>query len=293
MQRRAFTLIELLVVIAIIAILAAILFPVFAQAKLAAKKTAGLSQMKQIGMASQLYQGDYDDGLPTWDSYYAVYPASNRDAVFAAGGSPPSYRRMWDALLEPYVKGGGTFANATAAANTEWSGLWRSPGAEYDAKKGRSIGISLLLTYDISKDTVGASDTNISNGTYRWPTASIIEMPSDTVFAGDSGTNGRVDPPHWYNAFVEAWTTPPATPAWGRPWRYGKDSANYVFADGHAKSEKGDKMYPNPGHNRTFQSFTTAERVPILCTSAKYYAASAEEKTLIRSKVADNCANLQ
>ena len=58
MKRSAFTLIELLVVIAIIAILAAILFPVFAQAKLAAKKTRGLAQAKQIGTGLQIYLGD-------------------------------------------------------------------------------------------------------------------------------------------------------------------------------------------------------------------------------------------
>ncbi|MFX9608458.1 prepilin-type N-terminal cleavage/methylation domain-containing protein, partial [Acinetobacter baumannii] len=60
-KNRAFTLIELLVVIAIIAILAAILFPVFAQAKLAAKTTASLSNMKQIGTGNQLYYNDFDD----------------------------------------------------------------------------------------------------------------------------------------------------------------------------------------------------------------------------------------
>ncbi len=60
-MKRAFTLIELLVVIAIIAILAAILFPVFAQAKLAAKKTSSISNMKQIGTGAQIYLGDYDD----------------------------------------------------------------------------------------------------------------------------------------------------------------------------------------------------------------------------------------
>ena len=62
-NRRAFTLIELLVVIAIIAILAAILFPVFAQAKLAAKKTVALSNAKNLGLALQIYQGDFDDSL--------------------------------------------------------------------------------------------------------------------------------------------------------------------------------------------------------------------------------------
>ena len=60
-KNRAFTLIELLVVIAIIAILAAILFPVFAQAKAAAKNIAGLSNMKQIGTGNQLYFNDNDD----------------------------------------------------------------------------------------------------------------------------------------------------------------------------------------------------------------------------------------
>lgn len=64
-SKRAFTLIELLVVIAIIAILAAILFPVFAQAKLAAKKAVDLSNLKQMDLAVDMYTNDYDDEWPT------------------------------------------------------------------------------------------------------------------------------------------------------------------------------------------------------------------------------------
>ena len=63
-MKKAFTLIELLVVIAIIAILAAILFPVFAQAKAAAKKTQALSNVKQTGTGIQIYLGDSDDVYP-------------------------------------------------------------------------------------------------------------------------------------------------------------------------------------------------------------------------------------
>src|SRR5450631_3421527 len=65
MNRKAFTLIELLVVIAIIAILAAILFPVFAQARESARRTACLSNTKQIGLAMLMYLNDYDETTPS------------------------------------------------------------------------------------------------------------------------------------------------------------------------------------------------------------------------------------
>jgi prepilin-type N-terminal cleavage/methylation domain-containing protein len=75
LRNQAFTLIELLVVIAIIAILAAILFPVFAQAKEAAKKTADISNSKQLNTGVQIYLSDYDDlfpmlrnGVPAWSA---------------------------------------------------------------------------------------------------------------------------------------------------------------------------------------------------------------------------------
>ncbi|MHA4915553.1 prepilin-type N-terminal cleavage/methylation domain-containing protein, partial [Enterococcus faecium] len=76
----AFTLIELLVVIAIIAILAAILFPVFAQAKMAAKKTVALSNVKELGTATQIYLADSDDTFPLANVYnpYNGRPSTNR-----------------------------------------------------------------------------------------------------------------------------------------------------------------------------------------------------------------------
>ncbi|MFN3730411.1 MAG: prepilin-type N-terminal cleavage/methylation domain-containing protein [Fimbriimonadaceae bacterium] len=88
MNRKAFTLIELLVVIAIIAILAAILFPVFSQAKLAAKKTNAVSQVKQISTGWQMYAADNDDL-----------------AVNVSSGGPQGVHRtdFW-VVMQPYVK---------------------------------------------------------------------------------------------------------------------------------------------------------------------------------------------
>lgn len=131
--RRAFTLIELLVVIAIIAILAAILFPVFAQARQAAKKTGSLSNLRNLGMATQMYLSDNNDvfprtmetvstGFPTTVSWWAVnnYQAAltpyirqarggvtasgqvnGRDTIWFDGADPDrSSRFMWGSYLD-------------------------------------------------------------------------------------------------------------------------------------------------------------------------------------------------
>jgi len=91
MHRKGFTLIELLVVIAIIAILAAILFPVFAQARAKAKQASCLSNMKQIGLGLMMYAEDYDQTLPS--SYYYLNGASS------GGGY-----MHWSGMIMPYVK---------------------------------------------------------------------------------------------------------------------------------------------------------------------------------------------
>jgi prepilin-type N-terminal cleavage/methylation domain-containing protein/prepilin-type processing-associated H-X9-DG protein len=107
-MKKAFTLIELLVVIAIIAILAAILFPVFAQAKLAAKKTASLSNVKQLALAEIMYQGDNDDYFVLlMNGHYSDRACgySGATGTNCADNLPlAQHTQFWTELITPYVK---------------------------------------------------------------------------------------------------------------------------------------------------------------------------------------------
>jgi prepilin-type N-terminal cleavage/methylation domain-containing protein len=126
-RNQAFTLIELLVVIAIIAILAAILFPVFAQAKQAAKRTATISNVKQMTLGNLMYANDHDDMVVTvWQQWprglFAIqllYPyTKNIDLVWdattgipnIAGGRPMQPTNQW-----------GSWGNWTTAGTIAWS----------------------------------------------------------------------------------------------------------------------------------------------------------------------------
>lgn len=93
-RQRGFTLIELLVVIAIIAILAAILFPVFAQARAKARQAACMANLKQLGLGFEMYSQDHDEMLPVWGYGNTSDPDNGPAQGFFS----------WDTVIEPYIK---------------------------------------------------------------------------------------------------------------------------------------------------------------------------------------------
>ena len=114
-RRRGFTLIELLVVIAIIAILAAILFPVFARAREKARQASCLSNVKQIMTAVMMYIQDYDSRLPRFENYCAApgvtYPAGDVHR-----------RATWIWKIHPYVRNQGIFD--CPSSDVRWDGSY-------------------------------------------------------------------------------------------------------------------------------------------------------------------------
>jgi prepilin-type N-terminal cleavage/methylation domain-containing protein/prepilin-type processing-associated H-X9-DG protein len=103
-RQKGFTLIELLVVIAIIAILAAILMPVFAQAREKARQASCLSNLKQIGLGMQMYAQDYDETLPSSSVYGSCHPLHNVTWQSCGSGTRIYSWALWVKWIEPYVK---------------------------------------------------------------------------------------------------------------------------------------------------------------------------------------------
>jgi len=163
MFKKAFTLIELLVVIAIIAILAAILFPVFAQAKLAAKGAVTLSNAKQITLAHLIYANDYDDTFVP-----SVCWNTGNDPVWF--GSPGTAFSPWGWTLLPYMKSTGIFEDAQASpavSDPQYNTLVMamSPQFGYDYTV-----LSPFFTNDFVTFTVGP----ISNTSLNKPSETVM-----------------------------------------------------------------------------------------------------------------------
>jgi len=191
-MKKAFTLIELLVVIAIIAILAAILFPVFAQAKLAAKKITSVSNQKQIGLAILMYANDYDDMYPRRDgctlndSFNTVFnnqPAGTNPYAWCgssslSGNGEYAFRDnvySWPKWIMPYVKSMGLFTHPVIQKNaTDW--------ANGELEGGYAL--NLAITGDLELGDHGLSGAPESYGnitSWLGGQTTAVGTPADTM----------------------------------------------------------------------------------------------------------------
>ena len=204
--RSGFTLIELLVVIAIIAILAAILFPVFAKAREAARKTSCLNNMKQIGTGLMMYAQDYDETMVS--GTFGTYPAG-------IWGSPQWNTWNWGyalSLLDPYVKNSNVYTCPSDTQKATRGGIIMSYGySEYIYDSGRKYSPLAAL----------------ANNQYG---VASIAVAADCRFAGifndwDNGNTGTATYPT--NGLARILLANGTTPR--------HDGSNIIYADGHAK----------------------------------------------------------
>ena len=223
-NKSAFTLIELLVVIAIIAILAAILFPVFAQAREKARQTSCLSNMKQVGLGLLMYAQDYDENYPRadyWDSRPPLNPAAT--GTFAARVN----HYKWPAWVLPYTKNVNIFR---CPSRTRDQVAWDQNG-EY---KGDGYALNLSL----SGRPINPSGENPS---FLGGTLAGVQTPADTwvlmelrnqVSFSYISSSGVL----WPAALGESWT-PYLMPS-GVPDKNNaphSDGLTFAYVDGHAK----------------------------------------------------------
>lgn len=256
-KARAFTLIELLVVIAIIAILAAILFPVFAQAREKARMASCLNNTKQMGLAMAQYVQDYDETIVcnSWDTPYI--PTTNTDSRSAV--YPAVSQWMW--RLMPYIQSRAIFVcPSDPDPKSGWSGYdgSTSPGCS------NAWGIPTEISYAPNTILVGYGGTENSGGClgasswandYPVRTMADVPSPASTYMFGDYGRE-----------FMDSWNVnalraanytrvfnedPPGGGAQrdnDEPWKTRFTQANVfrhqggqnmTFADGHAKFRQG------------------------------------------------------
>ena len=220
--RRAFTLIELLVVIAIIAILAAILFPVFAQARESARQTACLSNLKQMSLAVSMYVTD--------NELYPVYSYPSPSLV------------RWHTILQPYMKNEQVFVCPSSGfGRFHFRNMGYGYNFQYlarDVSRG-GTGASHEAFIEYPADTIAIAD---SFGTGGW--SASPQGWSDTVNECDRlGNHGyTIDPPllppgsRWGTSCTVS-NPIPGYPGTGhtRIASRHKDGANIAFCDGHAK----------------------------------------------------------
>lgn len=233
MNRRAggFTLIELLVVIAIIAILAAILFPVFAQAREAARKTSCTSNVKQLGLGMLMYVQDYDERFPL--QFYI---------------NPIDFNVLLGDLIHPYIKNyqiwrcpsRGAVGNDLCVAPTANNNNFAPTSCLYRTNYGMNVALFVPNYYQ------GIYWTEPSPGA----SLASVQVPAQRIMLADIGYIKDLREPFdpaadFYQSFFWLWPPDSCCVDWPSPRHQGK--FNICYVDGHAKLQNaGGIDWPNP-----------------------------------------------
>lgn len=241
MHKRGFTLIELLVVIAIIAILAAILFPVFAQAREKARTSSCQSNLKQIATGLSMYTQDYDETMCP-DRIWGIGGANAADPNWRSG--------VWYNLVQPYVKNQGVLKCPSYNANRSANEI--------------NWGIQ-PCTYGMNYRLTQFSPTSLNDQVSLWfntINVSQLRAPASTVWVSDNAyvTNATAQPVHaedpskwtlsagnWNRSGYTRFPQDPPDQNYlsccynGDPWRPApihQDGTNVAYCDGHVKWHK-------------------------------------------------------
>jgi prepilin-type N-terminal cleavage/methylation domain-containing protein len=170
--RRGFTLIELLVVIAIIAILAAILFPVFAQARNKAREAVGTSNAKQVSLAILMYSQDYDEKFPRagWD----CQTNADGDHSIPVGVENGCGATNWINVIYPYTKNGGIYTSP-ADGSVDKSGNF------YNGSLHCTVLINDLLSHQVATDPSGYANVGNQTRLADGQSQAAVNAPADCV----------------------------------------------------------------------------------------------------------------
>lgn len=260
MKARGFTLIELLVVIAIIAILAAILFPVFAAAREKARQTTCASNERQIGLALLQYVQDYDEVAPCGTSLNSWWTG-----ISAIGPG-------WAGQLYPYIKSAGIFVcpSDTLASPTtlSYAGNWNVFGTYFpNYPKGTpsttsewaapSSTVAILEIANCDQTTAecynnaaagdGDADSPVCDG-------NIIGCYPGNIGSGPEVATGLMNDPANYPPTGPAWSTIETNlTGYGIASQYGRHSqvSNFLLLDGHVKAMQGLDVSSGSQYNST------------------------------------------